>query len=228
MKAIRSIKSILSLFLKRQFSRGLHALAGELPDWLFQFNKAWIIYTESFRFPRNLNPEVHVHIADESDIDDISRVSRRSKEHIRSLMRSGATCFVGNLTGARPSAVTWGVCGRCYIRGMGFEYDFGPQGCYCFFGSTLPEARGKGIFLCLAVAREEFELDHGVKCFYALVEFTNEYAHNMLQKLGYRPVLGVIFVSILGVKVCHVRDLTTGKSSLQVRLRQPRGKVTII
>lgn len=67
MKGFRSIKRIQGYFLRRQFSLGLHALAGELPDWLFQFNKARIIYTESFQFPRNLNSEVHVHIADESD-----------------------------------------------------------------------------------------------------------------------------------------------------------------
>lgn len=81
---------------------------------------------------------------------------------------------------------------------MALKYDFGVD------GTSVTSPRG---------------LDHF---------WIRDFAYNMLQKLGYRPVLGAIFVSILGLKFCHVRDLTTGKTSLQVRLRQPRGKVTII
>lgn len=215
-------------FHQGKYALGFHLLVGELPDWLIGFNKALLLKTDAPQIPHGGNPSVRVRIATEADVDVIARVGGLSHKQAAQMMVSGAICFLASMGDSSPLAYTWSAYGRCYIRGIAFAYDFSHDLEYSYFNRTKPEARRKGLFQSLKAASIEYAEKEGFRTFSALVEFTNQYSLSLHEKMGYKPFLEITFLKVLFVKVCHVRDLTTGKSSLQVRLRQPRSKVTII
>ncbi|MCK4460662.1 MAG: GNAT family N-acetyltransferase [candidate division Zixibacteria bacterium] len=215
-------------FRQGKYAYGFHLLAGELPDWLIAFNKALLLKTDSPHVTQSRNSSVRVRIAADADVDAIARMGGLSHNQTAQMMVSGAICFLAVMGDSSPLAYTWSAYGRCYIRGIAFEYDFSDDIEYSYFNRTKPEARRKGLFQSLKAASIEYAAKKGIRSFSALVEFTNQYSLSLHEKMGYEPFLEITFLKVLFVKVCHIRDLTTGKSSLQLRLRQPRGKVTII
>ncbi|HUV30015.1 MAG TPA: hypothetical protein VMY05_02825 [Acidobacteriota bacterium] len=228
MKPIRFLGRILRLFARGEFSLGLHTLAGELPAWLFRFNRAWIVRTVSFELSEKYSPEVKVHTATLSDIDDIDRIGNLTRDQVESLLKAGAVCFLSSLGDDPPVAVVWGAWGRCYVRGMGFDYDFGPAGYYMFGAYTVPEARGKGIYMPALAASIRYAHDHQATAFFGLLEFTNNHSFSIHTKLGLSPFLYITYAKILFVRFSHVKNLAEGKSSLKVSIRVPRNNVTIV
>lgn len=228
MRILRFLRRILREVAQGRFALAVYSFTMELPNWLFTFNQAWLMRTESFRFPDRQNSQVQVRLATSADVADIKRVSDLSEERIDGLMKAGAKCFVASLPGTQPMALTWSAQGRIYVRGLGFEYNFGPAGYYSFWVKTLPEARKKGMFVRLQCERVKHEIECGGLEFYAFVEFTNEYSRGLHEKLGYRALFWVTYVRLLGVRWCYAKNLSGGKSSLQIRLREPTGDIVTI
>lgn len=228
MKLFRFFGQLLRDISRGQFARAFFTFAMKLPGWLLSFNKAWIMSTEEFQFPEKQNPDVEVRSANKSDVADISRVGLMSRERVLELMDQGAECFIASLPEYGPLAVTWSAHGRVYVRGMGFEYDYGPHGYYTFFSMTSPEARGKGLYLRLQTVKVKHEISNGAQKFYGLVEFSNEYSRGLREKLGYTTVLWVTYIRLLGVRICRVKAAPGGESGWQIRLREPVGDVVIV
>lgn len=228
LKLLNFIRRIIGYFLRGKFALGLYTVARELPDWLVGYNKATVMYTNSFKFPADLNPVVKVRMAAAADIDDIVRISGVSEENVLYLLHSGAVCFLASVRDDPPAAVSWSASGHCYVRGMGFEYDYGKDGYYSFWSFTLPNARGKDLYLSLQTEKVKYELAKDAKKLYGLVEFTNEYSYSLRERLGYRPILKVNYLKILFVRFCSVRNVSTGKLSLTCFVREPKDDLIVI
>ena len=232
MKLLRFLGRILGHFFKGEFALGFHSFTFKLPDWLICFNRGWIMKTESFSFPEKLNPAVKAlpvsAPASESDLDNIVRISGVNSQIVSYLLQSGVVCYLASVGNAPPSSIAWSVSHRCYVRGMGFEYDFGTDGIYIFWVATLPQDRGKGLYMRLASEAEKHDRKRGGRSFYVMVELTNAYSKRMFQKIGYKPILKLTYLKFLSVKVSHTKDLLTGKTSFKVFVRDPEGEITII
>ena len=221
-------KDIFNHLVTGKFALALNAFARRCPAWLFRFNKAAIMFTETFRFPEKLNPAVKVKIANESDVDDIIRITGVKAEHILNMMKAGAVCFISQIDNEPPACVSWSANGRTFVRGMGFFYDLGPDGYYSYGTVTAPEARGKGHYLCVESEKIKYELERGAKRFYGLIEFTNTYSYSLQEKLGYHPILDITYLKLLGLKYCRIKDLIAGKRSHRLFVRIPENDTIVI
>ena len=173
-----SIKHIVNIILPGRLSLWLGEIVKRLPGWLFRFNRAFIlrIRTDSFDLPKSISPTINVKIATPGDIGDIVRVSGWDEERVVKLLNSGCVCFLASQGNSAPSSLTWLSFGRCYVRGMGFEYNFPPGSSYGGGSFTLPEDRGKGLYLGLNVA---------------IVDYTRELVK---EKLGFELETEIQFV----------------------------------
>lgn len=228
MRLFRFVKKILEFFGRGQYSRGLIYLAGEVPDRLFKYNAAYFMVNRNYSFPDSLNPAITVKIAGSSDIESIATVSGMARERISAQMNSGAICFISYNHEGIPSAVTWSAHGRIFVRGLGFEYAVPENGAYSYAIFTAPHARRQGHFLKMESEKIKYESRRGVDSVYSIIEFDNEYSYAVHQKLGFENELKIIFVKLFCLKLCHTRDLKTGKSSARIFIREPSGRVVII
>ena len=182
MRPFDSIGRMFGHLFRGRVSLALLTLARELPGWLFRYNKAWRVYygegwtkeKEEAQFGEGESPLARVRAATTSDVDDMIRVCRIDKERILYLLGSGATCFLGSVGNDPPSSANWCAHGRCFVRGLGFEHDFGPDGSYGFWSFTLPEARGKGLHSAILVEKTRMEGERGFKKFYGIIELDNQ------------------------------------------------------
>lgn len=213
---------------KRDFAIALYELAREFPNWLISFNKATILCAETHTFPEVWDPGIHTRIADSSDIDDISRISGVSSSHVRQMMDQGAVCFISSIGNNPPVGVTWSANGSCYVRGLAFRHDVGPHGYYGYGTVTLPEVRGRGVYLKAKCDKVKYQTAAGGKKFYATIEFTNTYSYFLQQRQGYYPILAITYIKLLCLRTCVVKDLSTGKAGIRFVIREPRSGVTII
>jgi len=186
-------------FRQGKYAHGFHLLTGELPDWLIGFNKALLLKTDAPNIPQSGNPSVRVRIATKADIDVIARMGGLSHKQAAQMMVSGAICFLASMSDSSPLAYTWSAYGRCYIRGIAFEYDFSHGLEYSYFNRTKQEARRKGFFQSLKAASIEYAKKKGLRTFSALVEFTNQYSLSLHEKMGYEPFLEITFLKVLFV-----------------------------
>ena len=136
-------------------------------------------------------------------------------------MNTGATCFLGSIGNAPPASIVWSISGYCYIRGMGFEYDFGPDGSYAFWALTLPEARQRGLFTALLMENDRYGLKQGYKRKYVVIEFDNKLAYDIQIKAGYKPILVNYYIKIFSLKFIYIIDLRAGNSSFKVFMISP-------
>jgi hypothetical protein len=186
------------------------------------------MYTDSFKFPKKLNPEVKVWKATAEDIGDVMQISGIDINTLLNLLHSGAECFLGSIGDGPPAAVTWSASGRCYIKGMGLEYDFGTDGYYSFWSFTAPWARHKGLYLALQSKKVEYEMSRGGNKFYGLIEFNNYYSYSLRERLGYRPLLKVSYLKLFNLKISLIRNLQTKKTTIRLFLKEPKGRIIII
>ena len=144
------------------------------------------------------------------------------------MMDRGAVCFISSIGNDRPAGVTWSANGACYVRGLAFYHDVGPNGYYGYGTVTLPEVRGRGLYMKAKCDKVKYQTAAGAERFYATIEFTNTYSYSLQIKQGYYPVLYLTYLKLFCVKMCLVKDAATGKCRLQARVAEPRGKVVII
>jgi hypothetical protein len=228
MKSWRFLLRVVSYFLKGDFVIGSIELTRKLPSWMIRLNKATILCTENYIFPEVANPEIQTRIADRSDIDEISRISRVSSSRINQMMDQGAVCFISSVGNNPPAGVSWSVNGSCYVRGLAFRHDVGPNGYYSVGSVTLPEARGQGLYLKAQCDKIRYEMAAGGNKFYGTIEFSNTYSYSLRIRQGYHPILAIFYLKILFLKICFVKNLSTSKSEMRFVIREPRGEVTII
>ncbi|UCF79677.1 MAG: hypothetical protein JSW03_05405, partial [Candidatus Eiseniibacteriota bacterium] len=228
LKPFRFLGHVFARLLKGQFYMAVYTLGQVLPNWLLCCNKAWLMCTESFRFPEREYPLVRIWLANESDVDDIVRVSGVSRKRVLYLLESGARCYLASAGDAPPSSINWCINGHCFIRGMGFEHDFEQDSVYGFWSLTLPEFQKRGLHFALLAERTRIERARGIRRFYGIVESHNELSFNMRTRLGFVPVATISFLRVLCLRICVVRDAQTRESSVRIFVREPRGDVVMI
>ncbi len=236
MRRFESVRGAFRHLFSGRVSLALVTLARELPGWLFRYNKAWLFCygegwtrdKEASQFGEGENPLARVRMATTSDVEDVMRVCRINRERILYLLNSGATCFLCSEGDAPPSSANWCAHGRCYVRGLGFEHDFGPDGSYGFWSFTLPEARGRGLHSAILVETTRIERERGFKRFYGMIELDNERRYRKRLQMGYVPMMAVTFVKLFGIRISLVKQAETGRTRIKIFLREPRQRATII
>lgn len=206
---------------KLNFSRLLNSIAKRFPHWIFRYNKACLLHSQMFEFEKEPRSGIKAREAKKTDIDTINRISGISKKQIEYLMDAGVTCFLASIGDDPPASVAWNAVGRCYIRGMGFEYDFGDDGAYGYWSATLPEARGMGLHYALMVAKASYAKNHGAQYLYSMIEFDNELSYKIRIKTGYKPIMEIYFLKIFNIKFIRVKNLQTQKSKFKGFYKQP-------
>jgi predicted ATP-grasp superfamily ATP-dependent carboligase len=215
-KTIKFFSEIFTNFVKGRFSYVLKEIAKRCPDWLFRYNKAWLMYADNYRFPKNINPEAKVKLASIADQAEIMRISGLDKDKVVSLLESGALCFLASRGDSAPASISWNASGRCFIRGLGFEYDFGPTASYGFWAATLPEARGQGLHNAIIAAKARFFIERGADKFYSIIEFDNDLSYDIRVKAGQQPLMIIYHVKIFRIGITATKYLPTGKKSFKL------------
>ena len=220
-RLFKFLGTIFSFILKREISLALCNIATKMPDWLFRYNKAYIMYTETFKFPEVKNPNIRVRIASEDDLDVIIRISGLDKEKILYMLNSGITCFLASDSENPPASITWSASGKCFIRGMAFKYDFGDDGTYGFWSITLPEARGKGLHYALMAEKSRYDGKRGRVKAYGLIEAINNLSYDMRIRTGFMPLLLVYYMKLFFIKVSYVKNQVENKRELKIFIKEP-------
>lgn len=227
-KLFKFIAKIFSFLLKGELSSALYNIALVTPNWFFRFNKAFIMYTEVFKFPDIKNRNIKVKIASESDLDDIIRISELDQEKILYMLKSGITCFLASDGENHPASITWSATGKCFIRGMALAYDFGNDGTYGFWSVTLPEARGKGLHYALMAEKSRYDGKRGRVKAYGLIEAINQLSYDMRIKTGFKPLLLVYYLKLFFIKVSYVKNLVDNKRRFKIFVKEPIGDAVVI
>jgi hypothetical protein len=236
MRRFEFVGRMFGHLFRGRVSLALFTLGRELPNWLFKYNKAWLFCydegwtreKESSQFGKSESPLAKVKVATTSDVDDVMRVCRIERERILYLLNSGATCFLGSVGDSPPSSANWCAHGLCFVRGLGFEHDFSPDGSYGFWSFTLPEARGKGLHSAILVEKTRIERDRGLKKFYGIIELDNERRYRKRLQMGYDPMMTITYAKLFCLKISVVKHAEAKESSLRIFLREPREGVLII
>jgi len=219
---------ILIHLQRGEFALSIYILTKPFPNWLFRFNKATILYTEDLIFPKKINPEIKIVKANYSDIDKIYQLSNIDKNRAKIMMDSGAKCYMASIKNEPCSSLGWAVNRKCFIRGIGFNTDFGNNGHYTFGLYTLPAARKQGLNTAVFSASAADAHTKRIDKFYSIVEFTNHYALAFHDKFGYEPVSMVTYIKILFLKICIRKNLLDKKSSRHIFIREPKGNNTVV
>ncbi|MCP4580784.1 MAG: hypothetical protein GY839_04155 [candidate division Zixibacteria bacterium] len=228
MRILRFFITIVIHLINGRISYALSEIAKRAPYWLFRYHKAHLMYTDSYRFSSNINPEARIRIADKTDIDDIIRISGLDQEKVFSLLDSGAFCFLASLGDSPPSSISWNASGLCFIRGMGFEYDFGSNGSYGFWAVTLPGARGKGLHNALIAAKARYFIEHGAEKFFSIIEFDNILSYDIRVKAGQQPLLIIYHARIFNKGITYTINLINKNRTLKFVSLKPIGEAIII
>ena len=213
MKLRRFLKDIFDNLRKRQYSYVTNSIAKKCPDWLLKYNKASLMYTDTFSFPKSNQNGIIVKAADKSDIDDIIRISGLAKVKAIGLLDEGATCYLASRHGNKPESISWETHGKCYIRGLGFKYDFQKDGTYTFWSVTSPEARSQGLHNALITYRAQQAFDQGLHKFYCFIEFDNKISSDIRVRTGYQAIAEIVYLRFLFFNTTITKDILTGKRS---------------
>jgi len=214
-------------FSTGKLSRVLNGIARRFPHWIVRYNKARLLRSQMLDFEKRPRPEIKITIADKSHIDDISRVSEISRKRLEKLLDSGLTCFLAGIGDDPPASVAWNAFGKCFIRGMGLQYDFGKDA-YGFWSATLPESRGLGLHYALMVAKAAYAKERGARYLYSMIEFDNELSYNIRMKTGYVPIADMYYFKIFNINFLWIKDLVTGRTEFKGFYGQARKGYKII
>ncbi len=228
MKFVRFVKTVLGYLSRGEFSRALLHVAFATPKSLFRYNQARILRADSIGPSESTDSIVSVKTVGYADIPAITDINGMTHGAVKRWFDNGAECYAAFVEGEGMRAVTWVASGRCYIRGVGFEYDFGPNGKYLFGVYTHPQARGRGLFRVLQSAIYEDGQRQGGTFLHALVEFTNEKSYAVHQKAGYRDFIALIHLRMLFLTISYYRNLETNKRHFKLFLKEPEGRIVII
>jgi hypothetical protein len=218
---------ISNLFIKN-LPIAIYKICRKFPPWLFIYNQALLVYTDQIILPNQVNPEVCVTLADISLLNDICIVSGIQPWKVEYLLNRGVHCFLASHGYAPYSSSAWSSTGRCFIKGLGFEYDFGHDTEYIFWVITLPHDRGKGLYLKIAKKMADYSSARGIRRSYVFTEFTNTYSHSLFNKMGYRDFLQVSYVKFIFINICIIKNLDSGKRRFRFFFKSPAKDVTII
>lgn len=227
-KPVNSIYNIIKLIFEGKIAHAFYNLSLNLPDWLFRFNKATMLKKDDFTVPELTCPNIKVKIVDISYIDDIIRISGINKQHIIQMLTSGAECFIASIKDKPPSSIIWSTNGKIFIRGLSFEYDFGPNGYYGYGAFTLLEERNKGLYQTLKIEKMKHQIEMGANSFYSIIEFMNKQSYSLQIKLGFYPLLKIIYLKFIFFKVCVIKYISNKKVSIKIYVKKPPKKMTFI
>ncbi len=206
----------------------LFSIIRKLPGRLVVYNKAVIVGTNRINIKDELNNSIDVRIATREDIVHVIRITGWSEEYAVGLQDAKVVFFLASLPGSEPSGFLALCSGRCYIRGMGFEYNFDADETYWFAIMILPEDRRKGLYLKMSETVGRYMESNHIKQHYALIEFTNERSLSLHYKMGFNDILKLTYIKIGRLKINRVMELETGKKIRRVFIKEPEGDVTII
>ncbi len=205
MKFLSKITKLIRLILKGEFSRFLHQVSLQLPEWI-DYNLYYFMTAKQLNFPNKLNNNISVKVATIDDIDEVVRVSSRPIENVRSLLEQGVKVFLGGENNQPYSSVLWSASGHCYVNGAGWDYDFGDKMPYLFWVFTLPESRGKGIYAKLLSEYYDYYKNNGAERFCCLVEKYNEQSYLVQSQFGYKTHDTIKIMKIFSLKILLIID----------------------
>lgn len=229
-KLSRFISNFFSLIFSGKFSEALFEISRYLPDWLFTFDRGFGLQAPIEKIDAAVSDGFdgyRVLKATEEHMDEIFDVYRVGLERIKYSLDNGVSCFLAAPPGMDWSSVGWFAYGNCYVRGMGFSYDFGNDP-YTFGLFTKEEARRKGLNRLIIAESIKEAKQRGSSTIYSMVEFTNPYALSFHIKLGYRIFLKICYMRIFGLRISHVRDLDTNQVHRRLYFCEPKDNVTLI
>jgi hypothetical protein len=229
MKLFDEIGAIFGLLAKGDFSLAFYRIGRHLPFSILVYNRAYLLTAppEEIKCRPKRTSNSRIEKVDRSKIDAIAAVSKFPHDRIEKLLSSNAQCYLGAVPGEDYTSVVWTVRGPCYVRGMGFLFDFAADELYVFGMSRRPEGPvGLGRLVYSAVLQEA--IAESVTTMYSLVEFSNSNAISLHRKMGYKIVLTVVYLRLFGINFCKRTVVSTGKNEFKVFLREPIDGATII
>jgi GNAT superfamily N-acetyltransferase len=228
-KAARFFSNLMRLIISGKFSEAFFEIGLHLPEWLFAFDRGYGLQaeidqidaaTDSFEGYRVIK-------AVEEHMDTILDVSRMGEDRIRYFLNNDVSCFVAAPPGLDWSSIGWFAYGKCFVRGMGFTYDFGNDP-YTFALFTKEDARRNGLNRLIISASIEEAKKRGSTKIFSLVEFTNPYALSFHLKMGYKIFQEITYLKVLGLRMSRVRDLDINQTKTRIFLREPAPDIQTI
>ncbi len=228
MKVYRFLKLIVGHLIKGEFDHALYLCCRKLPNSLIIYNKSFVLTHHSLSVKARNDNEITVRIAKEADINDICRISSWTPERVRKFMESGGICFLSSFTGKQPSALTWLAFGSCYVRGMGFLYDFPAQSTYGVGTIAVPEDRGKGLYLSINAWISDYLVREKITPYYVLVQFDNERSLALRKKMGFKPFMDIKYLKLFCWRFCSTRQVANGWWKVRCFINEPQKDITIV
>lgn len=228
MRLMIFLKRMVSYLNEKRLDSRLYSMTRKLRKRLAVYNRAVVVRTDRINISGELNNLIAVKQATPGDMGHVTSITGWSDDYITGLLNSNVVFFLANLPESKPSGFLALCSGRCYIRGMGFEYGFDEDETYWFAILVLPEDRRKGLYLKMSEAVDKYMESNHIRQHYALIEVTNERSLALHYAMGFRDFLKLTFIKIGCLKISITKNLDTGGKKCRFFFREPEGNVTII
>ena len=204
------------------FSRFLFWVASRCPHWLFMYNRGILVRSEmpSARF-RSYS-QYSFSVAKHVDLEDIERLSHIPQHELQRRRLEGDWAYITrDLTDHQLVNILWVHQGKCFIKGFGLILDIDETEAYLYGGFTVPEARMKGLFdsslydVCSGLR------SGGTKCFHALIEEWNVSSYCYHIRLGFKPIMKVVYLRVVLFKICCSYHLEKRKVKIALFVTRP-------
>lgn len=229
-KLLFYLRLLIEHLIHRRYHHFLYEISLKLPNWLFMYNKATILIAPASKLeiPGELKKDIKVRTANYNDIHHISRISGWELGRIKTLLDHKGVCFLASLCDSKPSSLTWLAFGKCYVRGVGFKFEVPPNDIYGVGTFTLPEFRGKGLYLGLNRAIINYAFQRDIDNYHIIIELTNEYSLRLRKKMGFRITGHIKYFKFLFIRICRIKYIEREKPETRIFLREPKKEVVII
>ena len=208
----------------------IEAIRGMAMRWLrrmFRYNSGVLMSAAAPVLPVTANRGVQVSQATAADSARIAAATAMTEERVGRMMATGAVCFVATVNDGELAGFSWSAFGRCYIRGMGLDHDFGDDH-YSFASLVLMPYRRQGVYLALKQAAAALAKERGSRTFWVLIENSNQHSFRLQEKMGFEIKHKVWFLKLFGLRMCLVRNVADGRLRLRLFLKEPEGDITVV
>jgi hypothetical protein len=197
----------------------LNAISWRMPGWLFVYNRAYLMFTDS---PKFLFRESDNQFARHATLDDIPLLEKMgiSGKLVKERIDNGDQCVI-LVKDNEILSIIWGSSGKRYLKISGTIFDPGKDGFIAYGAETVEKARLRGYIGVTYNLLNNYYLGHRRGKIYGSVHSLNAPSYRNHIKMNFSVIGETFHVSIFGIKFTYYRKWPHPSRKLHIFIKTP-------
>jgi hypothetical protein len=197
----------------------LNAISWRMPSWLFIYNKAQLLFTDSPKFLFRESDNQFARRATLEDIPLLEKIGIPGKL-FKERMDHGDQCVI-LMKDNEILSIIWGSGGKRYLKFPGQILDPGEDGFIAYGAETVEKARLRGYIGLTYSLLYKYYLDNGRGKVFGSVHSLNVPSFRNHIKMNFNVVGETIHFSIIGIKFTYYRKWPHPTRKLHIFIKTP-------